>query len=249
MKHFGGRISPVNDAQWKATLEGTFQPIPIRGKLIICGNQTAYASSLDSQKSLERKAENGRRITNKRTSKAIPLYFPAEMAFGSGSHATTASCLRILCDLQRSLQPGWNLLDLGTGSGILAIAASALGAGEVLAVDFDPVAIRIARSNWRRNRDVIKKREALRFEVVDVRENFPSGKYRVICANLFAGLLMKIVSDVFQSLERGGWWIFSGVLTEQLSEVVSALREGGFSAPTIRHRGKWIAGVAQKPLT
>lgn len=223
---FGGRASALETSQWKAGLEKVLKPISIRGRLMIYGNEASFASH---------------------TTRTTPLFFPAEMAFGSGSHASTASCLRILCDLQPSLGRGWKMLDLGTGSGILAIAARALGADSVLAVDFDPIAIRVARCNWRRNRASAKGKGAPHFGRVDLRESFPQGKYHIICANLFSELLIELASRIFCSLESGGWWVFSGVLTHQMPEVALAIRKAGFSPPITKCRGKWVAGIVQKP--
>ncbi len=281
LKLFGGKVSRVDDSQWKSALDRISKPISIRGKLIIhqqtpsdfltssgsFSSADSVANSPQNKKNEPRKSTGRRKRTgrsprrtllgadacreppidlraSKETRRSL-LFFPAEMAFGSGAHATTASCLRMLCDLESTLKPGWRMLDLGTGSGILAIAACALGAGEVLGVDFDPIAIRIARRNWRRNRTGLK--EAPRFENVDVLENFPAGRYEVVCANLFAELLIKIAPRILQSLSPGGWWIFSGVLAEQASDVSFAIRRAGFGQPVVRRRGKWMAGIVQKP--
>jgi len=244
LKLFGGKVSRVDDLQWKAALDRVPKPISIRGKLII-HQQTPSDHSLQQgdENELKKRKNKRKKIERKRNKRS--LFFPAEMAFGSGAHATTASCLRMLCDLEPTLAPGWRVLDLGTGSGILAIAACALGAGKVLGVDFDPIAIRIARRNWCRNRIGLK--EVPRFENVDVMQNFPAGRYEVVCANLFAELLIKIAPRILRSLSPGGWWIFSGILAEQMSDVSFALRRAGFRQPVIRRRGKWIAGIVQKP--
>lgn len=233
LEHFGGKVSLVEESQWKQALEGNTTPIPIRGKFLIHQSSQTFSDF------------NRRNKTKRRSPRS--LFFPAEMAFGSGSHATTASCLRMLCDLSMRLPLRWSMLDLGTGSGILAVVASALGAGRVLGVDFDPVAVRIARSNWLRNRATLGDAKPPSFEKRDVLENFPSGKYEVVCANLFAELLVKIAPRVFESIEDGGWWIFSGILAEQMAAVAKAVREAGFTQPLIRRRGKWMAGIVQKP--
>src|SRR5204863_1068908 len=79
------------------------------------------------------------------------IIIPAEAAFGTGEHATTSMCLRLLEQFTRSSEPGWRMLDVGSGSGILAIAASRFGAGRVLGVDTDPLACRTAKRNARLN--------------------------------------------------------------------------------------------------
>src|SRR3954451_23139613 len=94
----------------------------------------------------------GSRLVVSRTRGPNTVVIPAETAFGTGDHATTAMCLRMLERLTRALPPGWSMLDAGTGSGILAIAGSRLGAARVVAVDNDPLASAIARRNARANR-------------------------------------------------------------------------------------------------
>ncbi|PWU06245.1 MAG: hypothetical protein C5B47_07780 [Verrucomicrobia bacterium] len=248
-KQFGGRISRVDSLRWKAALDRVPNPISIRGKLIIHQRTSSDSfsrsdtSSSTTPKSLKQSKLMEPRKRNGKSPRS--LFIPAEMAFGSGSHVTTASCLRMLCDLESVLSPSWRMLDLGTGSGILALGACALGAGKVLGIDFDPVAIRIARHNWLRNREGLK--QAPRFENFDVSKKFPPGRYEVVCANLFADLLIKIAPRILRALSPRGWWIFSGVLVEQISEVRAAMRKAGFGEPTIRRGGKWVAGIAQKP--
>jgi ribosomal protein L11 methyltransferase len=225
LKQFGGKVLLTKDVDWKRSLNGVSKPIPIRGQFTIYADQAAFDSH---------------------SSGTTPLFFPAEMAFGSGSHPSTASCLRLLCDLQTALGREWTMLDLGTGSGILAIAACNLGATAALGLDFDPVALRIARDNAQRNRSLIKGK-TLRFKKMDLRENFPQGQYEVICANLFLDLLSKIVPRIFRSLKPRGWWIFSGVLARDREEMTRFVRQAGFIKLTIRQLGKWIYGIAQKP--
>jgi ribosomal protein L11 methyltransferase len=245
LKQFGGKVSRVDDSHWKAALDRVPKPISIRGKLIIHQQIPPDSSTSGSLVNSPQNEENEPKKRNRQKRNRRSLFIPAEMAFGSGSHATTASCLRMLCDIDPVLIPGWRMLDLGTGSGILAIAACALGAGEVLGIDFDPIAIRIARCNWRRNRTGLKGTP--RFENVDVLKNFPVGRYEVVCANLFAELLIKIAPRILQSLSPGGRWIFSGVLVQQMSDVSLAIRRAGFDQLVVRRRGKWMAGFVQKP--
>ncbi|HEV2840340.1 MAG TPA: 50S ribosomal protein L11 methyltransferase, partial [Chthoniobacterales bacterium] len=106
---------------------------------------------------------------------AQTLVIPAEAAFGTGHHATTAMCLRLLEGVTRRLAPGWRMLDAGTGSGILAIAGDFFGAERVLAIDNDPLACATAKRNVRANRarhvelrtgDVLKQKHAGKFDVI-----------------------------------------------------------------------------------
>lgn len=171
-----------------------------------------------------------------RANHARPLVIPAEAAFGTGEHATTAMCLRLLERITRPFPPGWTMLDAGTGTGILAIAGRYLGAGRVLAIDNDPLACKTAKRNARANRVRI-----IEFSTGDILKQKLAGKFDIITANLFSEILIDALPIWSQHLAPGGRFIFSGILRSQESMVVRVLRRHGFSASEIRRRGKWIA--------
>jgi ribosomal protein L11 methyltransferase len=168
--------------------------------------------------------------------RARQIIIPAEAAFGTGEHATTAMCLRLLERTTRPLAPGWSMLDAGTGSGILAIAASCLGAGRIFAVENDPLACATAKRNARVN--AVRKIE---FSTSDVLKLRLAGKFDIITANLFSDLLIAALPIWSRHLVPGGYLILSGILRRQEPAVVRALRREGFTVPEIRRRGKWIA--------
>ena len=172
---------------------------------------------------------------------ARQIIIPAEAAFGTGEHATTAMCLRLLECITRGLAAGWSMLDAGTGSGILALAASCLGAGRVLAVENDTLACATAKRNARANR--VRKIE---FSTSDVLKQRLTGKFDIITANLFSELLIAALPLWSRHLVRDGKLILSGILRSQESAVVRALRREGFTTSGIRRRGKWIALLARR---
>jgi ribosomal protein L11 methyltransferase len=170
------------------------------------------------------------------------LVIPAGTAFGTGEHPTTAMSLRLLERCTRvwgaqaarlhSQKAEWALLDLGTGSGILALAAARFGANRVIAIDHDPLAIATARANARRN-----KIDDLDFRVADARRwKFPR-KIDIIAANLFSELLIEILPRV----KRAQWLILSGILRKHEAQLLRALKRNGFAIVETRRRGKWIA--------
>jgi ribosomal protein L11 methyltransferase len=170
---------------------------------------------------------------------ARPIIIPAEAAFGTGEHATTAMCLRMLERLTRKRTAGWSMIDAGTGSGILAIAGSCLGANRIVAIDNDPLACAVARRNSKANRI-----HNITFRTGDVlTQKFP-GKFDIITANLYSEILIAALPLWRQSLAPDGCLILSGILRSQESTVVSALRRSGFVADKARRRGKWIALLA-----
>jgi ribosomal protein L11 methyltransferase len=164
------------------------------------------------------------------------LVIPAGVAFGTGEHATTAMSLRLLEQLTRGWRAGWSLVDLGTGSGILALAAKKLGAGEVVGIDIDPTAISTARSNSRAN-----KLRGVQFLFGDAHSWKPPGRIDILIANLFSELLI----ELRPKFRHTKWLILSGILRAQEQQIVRALQQYRIDVVKIRRRGKWIAILAR----
>ena len=164
------------------------------------------------------------------------LVIPASAAFGTGGHATTAMSLRLLERLTRDWKNSWSLADLGTGSGILALAAESFGAGRVVGVDVDPKAISVAKANARLN-----KIDNVDFKFGDLREwKFWAGR-DIIAANLYSELLIEILPN----LKRSNWLILSGVLRMHEDKFFHALRRNKIEIVKVNRRGKWIAVLAK----
>ena len=163
------------------------------------------------------------------------LVIPASAAFGTGEHATTAMSLRFLERLTRKWKDGWSLADLGTGSGILALAAKRFGAGPVTGIDIDPKAISIAKANARLN-----KINHVEFRSGDLRKWKPGGARDIVAANLYSKLLI----EVLPKLKRCTWLILSGVLRTQENEFLRVLRRNNTEIVNVKRRGKWIAVLA-----
>jgi ribosomal protein L11 methyltransferase len=204
--------------------------------------RTAKPIKIGKRLTIYRSVKSKNRSRNKNKS----LLIPAGAAFGTGEHATTAMSLRLLerCTRSWGAQAGslrfpdaeWTLLDLGTGSGILALAAARFGARHVIAIDLDPVAIATAKENARRN-----KIGNTDFQVADARRwKFPP-RIGFVTANLFSELLIEIVPK----LKRAQWLILSGILREQEVRLISALKRNGIATVETRRRGKWIAILAR----
>lgn len=181
----------------------------------------------------------GSRLVVSRTKGPNAIAIPAEAAFGTGDHATTAMCLRILERVTRSRPPGWSMLDAGTGSGILAIAGSRLGAGRVVAIENDPLACSVARRNARANRV-----SNIEFRTGDVLKEKPRGKFDIVTANLFSEILIAALPLWLPRLAREGSLILSGVLRSQEQPLLEALHRNRCAAAEIKRRGKWIAVLA-----
>jgi ribosomal protein L11 methyltransferase len=185
---------------------------------------------------------NARRTPASRVSghKGSHIFIPASAAFGTGEHATTAMSLRFLERLTRKWKDGWSLADLGTGSGILALAAKRLGAGRVIGIDIDPKAISIAKANARLN-----KIGRVNFRLGDFRKWNPTHTRDVVAANLDSELLIEILPK----LKPCNWLILSGVLRTQEREFLRVLRRNNIEIVNVKRRGKWIAVAARKRRT
>lgn len=169
------------------------------------------------------------------------LIIPAGAAFGTGEHATTAMSLRLLERLFRDLgaqaPPPDLVVDLGTGSGILALAAKLLGAKRVIGIDSDSIAISTAKQNARLN-----KVQGVQFLVSDVRRWRLSLDVDIVTANLFSELLISILPR----LKQVRWLILSGILRAQERDLTRALRQNKIDFIDARRRGKWVAILAAR---
>ncbi len=223
VSRFGGRSTKIAPHIWTGDPDRPRAPLSIRGKLKVFSDQPSWTEWRKS----------GRKPTG--------ILIPAGMAFGTGEHATTATCLRLLADLQDELPEKFSTLDLGTGSGILAIGATAFGAGRVEALDFDPHAVRIAGQNARANRC-----ETISIAREDVLKLKTARPFDVALANLFSDVLIAASPRIARAVKPGGWLIFSGVLRKQSAEVSAALQKAGFARPRIIPRGKWCAGICRR---
>jgi ribosomal protein L11 methyltransferase len=163
------------------------------------------------------------------------LVIPASGAFGTGEHATTAMSLRLLERLTRQWENGWSLADLGTGGGILVLAAKRLGAERVVGIDVDPKAISIAKANARLN-----KIDNVDFRLADLRRWKPAHRIDVVTGNLYSELLIKILPK----LKYSHWLILSGVLRTEENEFIRVLRQNKVEIVKVKRRGKWIAALA-----
>ncbi len=212
---FGGKMIHLSSEVW--TGGKARAPLSIRGRLRVHSDDATFRAS-----------ENA----------GSDIFIPAGMAFGTGDHATTATCLRLLCDIAPNLPAEWRALDVGTGTGILAIAAEKFGASAVEAFDFDPVCIRVSKENAKANRC-----RKIAFSVADSRRVGAFQKADVILANLYSELLIASAPGLTKKLKPGGHFIFSGVLVSQAQEVSAALEKCGLGTPSLIKRGKWCAGI------
>jgi ribosomal protein L11 methyltransferase len=170
------------------------------------------------------------------------------MAFGTGLHPTTQLVLESLEDLHDTGEvAGKSVLDLGTGSGILAIGAARLGAASVLALDVDEVAVRAAAENASTNgcEGVVAVQHATVGPCVDGVVSVPgfsfAARFDGVLANIIARVIAERAAPIAQSLRPGGWLLASGIIAEREHEAVAALAANGLAIEQRLARGDWIA--------
>lgn len=164
------------------------------------------------------------------------------MAFGTGTHPTTQLCLEAV---EALVQPGISVLDLGCGSGILSIAAAKLGAGHVLALDIDPVAVKAAQENAQDNGAAarITVQEGTLESVVTSARRFD-----LAVVNILARIIIQMCDQHLGEVIRpGGRGIFSGIIEDQAADVEAALRKTGLEPYHRRQQGDWVAIEARRP--
>ena len=164
------------------------------------------------------------------------------MAFGTGTHPTTQLCLEALEDLAK---PGINMLDLGCGSGILAIGAAKLGVKHILAVDIDPIAVDVTEENAEFN----KVGEQITAQTGSLDSVLHSARrFDLIVVNILARIIIQMCADgLGQTVRPGGKAIFSGIILDQADDVETALRQTGLEPYHRRIQGDWVVIEAHRP--
>lgn len=158
-------------------------------------------------------------------------------AFGTGDHPTTRMCLSYL---EKTVTPDTNILDLGCGSGILAIGAKMLGAAKVLAIDIDPIAVEVSKDNFKLN-DV-----EIEAAVGDVLALELDAQWDVVVSNIISATLINLAPDAAYALKAGGSWIVSGIIDQNWEEVQKAAFKQGFQLISFEQEDGWTAGHFKK---
>ncbi|WP_370931863.1 50S ribosomal protein L11 methyltransferase [Bartonella sp. DGB1] len=169
----------------------------------------------------------------------ISIQINANQAFGTGHHQTTHLCLQLITSHYSKSAPNY-CLDLGTGSGILSIALAKLGAPHIIATDIDPLAIEIAKENFTIN-NVTTQIKAYVADGFSDSRLIHNVKYDLIIANILAGPLIELASDMYNHLADGGRVILSGILTDQSLKVIDVYHKVGLFCKNKLSLGDWVA--------
>ena len=205
-------VKTVDDEDWAETWKAYFDPIRITDRVVI--------------KPTWRRFDPG--------PGDIVLELDPGMAFGTGSHATTAMCIQLL---EKHLFPGATLLDVGTGSGILMVAAGKLGAGRMVGIDNDPVAVSVARENLQLN-GIGPDRCGV---VVGDLMTGIKGTFDLILANILTEVVLLLLDDIRNVMAPGGILVCSGIIDANKAQVEQKLIDKGFQILTAARQEEWVA--------
>lgn len=209
-------MNDFEDEDWSQSWKRAFQPVRLGERFVVCPGWIDAA------------LEDGDR----------EIVIDPGLAFGTGSHETTGMCAALV---EKYVRPGMTVIDIGTGSGILAIAAALMGASRVLATDLDPVAARVAAENARANGfgDVVETRCGDLLDVVDETGD-------VVVANIIADAILQLAGPARACIADGGVFIASGIAVERRAEVEAALAAAGYEILDAPVKGEWAAFAARK---
>lgn len=204
-------IKEIDQIDWETSWKQYFKPVHITDRIVVKPQWEEYLPQKDE----------------------LIIHIDPGMAFGTGTHETTSMCIKAI---EKNLEPGYSILDIGTGSGILSIAAVLLGAKEATGVDLDPVAVEVANENIEIN-GLSDKINILHGDLLTLIE----GQFDIVVANIIAdAILILLDSDVKSFVKDKGLFICSGIIQEKEDLVVEKLKEKGFEIKEINRDGEWV---------
>lgn len=167
-------------------------------------------------------------------------------AFGTGMHETTQLCMR---QLKKHVTSETELLDVGTGSGILSIVALKLGAKHAVGTDLDPCAISATKENLEANAIPEGSMDVMIGNIIDDKEVQDAAgydKYDIVTANILADVLVPLTPVIIHQMKKGGIYITSGIIDDKEETVVEAVKKAGLTVLEVTHQGEWVSVTARK---
>lgn len=209
-------VASTREEDWATAWKKYYHPTKVGEKLVVCPTWEEYS------------AKEGE----------VVMRLDPGMAFGTGTHDTTRLCMQIL---EEHVTDTTRLLDIGTGSGILSVAAALLGAESCFGVDIDEIAVRTACENAALN-NVSDKAQFVCGDLADK----VSGTFDTICANIVADVIIRLSPDIPALLKEDGVFIASGIIAERADDVLAALDNIGFVCTDRRDSNGWVALCAKR---
>ena len=167
-------------------------------------------------------------------------------AFGTGMHETTQLCIR---QLKKYVTSETELLDVGTGSGILSIVALKLGAKHAVGTDLDPCAVPAVEENKEANESPVEAFDMMIGNIIDdkeVQDKVGYEKYDIVVANILADVLVPLTPVILNQMKKGGIYITSGIIDDKEETVVNAVKAAGLEVLEVTHQGEWVSVTARK---
>ena len=174
------------------------------------------------------------------------LHIDPGTAFGTGMHETTQLVIR---QLKKYVTPDTEMLDVGTGSGILGIVALKLGAKHVLGTDLDPCAVPAVAENKEANQIVDETFDMVIGNIIDdkaIQDQAGYEKYDIVVANILADVLVPLTPVILNQMKKGGIYITSGIIDDKEETVVNAVKAAGLEVLEVTHQGEWVSVTARK---
>lgn len=204
-------MKDVDEEDWSNAWKKYYHPVQVGEHLVVCPSWEAY----------DRKPDE------------VVLTLNPGMAFGTGTHDTTRLCMELL---EKYITPQDTVLDVGCGSGILAITAVLLGANKIIGCDIDEVAVKVAGENAALN----GVQDRIAFHQGDLTSQV-EGSFQIICANIVADVIIRLSEDAGRYLAKDGIFITSGIIDTREQDVLNALEQNGFQVIERRTSGGWVA--------
>ncbi len=176
----------------------------------------------------------------------MTLHIDPGTAFGTGMHETTQLCIR---QLRNYITPESRILDVGTGSGILAILSLMFGAKEAVGTDLDPCAIEAVKENMEANHIEADKFRVMIGNIIterEIQDKVGYECYDIVAANILADVLVPLTPVILHQLKPGGIYITSGIIDDKEETVVEAVRAAGLKVLEVTYQGEWVSVTAQK---
>lgn len=212
-------ISEVNEEDWATSWKKYYHPVKISKRFTIVPTWETYHPV---------------------SSDELIIELDPGMAFGTGTHPTTVMSLQAL---EKHVERDNTVIDVGTGSGVLAIGAALLEAASVRALDLDEIAVKAAGLNVKLNK-VQDRVDVFHGNLLDAIDN-PAD---VVVANILAEIIMSFTNDAFQAVKPGGIYITSGIIAQKKNDVKQALETSGFAIEDIMMMEDWVTIISKKPL-
>ncbi|MFZ7130725.1 MAG: 50S ribosomal protein L11 methyltransferase [Eubacteriales bacterium] len=208
-------ITEVNQEDWANSWKKYYKPLKVGNHFVIKPTWESYYKNIED----------------------IVIEIDPGMAFGSGLHETTQLCIG---NLEQYVKTGDTVIDIGCGSGILALAAGKLQCKKVVGVDLDSMAVKVARENIEKNnlQSIIEVREGDLLDVIHEKAD-------VIIANIFAEVIINLTTQIKPYLKVGGIFISSGIIINKIDDVVQCVVDNGFEIIEVEQLGEWVSVVAR----